>query len=695
MSGPGSKRIGCLSRLQKALIAALVVLILAALTAGVWFGDKAYKKSSERKLIREAQGYVSQKDWENASICLQRAFQINPKSIEGSRLLANVLDASGSPNALTWRIQVAELEPDNVTNHFLWAKTAIKANDFKSAQEALAGVGPAWQDTAEYHKISGALAWSLGRSAEAEQHYAEALRLEPNNQTNILNLETIRVSSTNQAVALAASAMLEQVVTNLDLGPIALQHLLAAAIGRNDLAKAVAYAKETVAEPISTFTDKITYLELLHLSKSNDYESWLATLKSEAVHSPIAVNDLGEWMAKTETPSVALAWLHGLPMEMQTNLPVPLVITDCQIALKDWAGLQAFTAQQKWGEVEYYRLAIAALAEHSLRDYIAAENDWSKALLLSENKLNRLSRLAGLTGAWGWRTEKTDVLHRITDEFPKEKWAANELMDQLYADGNTSGLEELLTKLHNIDPDDVRIETDLATILLLLRKDDTAALFTDRDFTNLPPLINKLKVPDDAVTTFLRDNLPKTTLEALTNYHASATSPDPMAVTLAQNFNEIMEGQPIYDTGRFAGITLRPQTRKLLARNPQEDELTGLNRRLLEDAYPQILSRGRIAKPDQADVMAAAAYQAQPKDPFCICAQAYALWLQAQSDEALKVLAGLKPEYLKIPSIAAYYGTIEAETGHMDIAKAYLDRAEKAPLLPEEKAMIQRAENDF
>jgi len=316
-------------------------------------------------------------------------------------------------------------------------------------------------------------------------------------------------------------------------------------------------------------------------------------------------------------------------------------------------------------------------------------------LLLSENQLPHLARLAKLTETWGWRTEETAVLHRITDEFPKETWAANQLMAQLYADGNTSGLEELLTKLHNNNLDDVRVENNLADILLLQRKDDTAALFIADDFTNLAPLISRLKQPADAVTAFLRNNLPGTTLQSLTNYQVAATSPDPLAVTLAQNFNEIMESQPLYDADRFAGVTLRPQTRKLLARNHSGDDLTKLNRLLLEDAYPQILARGRKAKRDRADDLAAAAYQAHPDDPFCICTQAYALLLQAQPDAALKVIAGLKPEYLKIPSIAAYYGAIEAASGHLDIARTNLERAENAPLLPEEREMVRRAEDQL
>jgi len=43
----------------------------------------------------------------------------------------------------------------------------------------------------------------------------------------------------------------------------------------------------------------------------------------------------------------------------------------------------------------------------------------------------------------------------------------------------------------------------------------------------------------------------------------------------------------IYDQERFSEVDLSPQTRGLLSRDPQGEELARLNRLLLEDAYPK------------------------------------------------------------------------------------------------------------
>ena len=544
----------------------IFLAVMAVVAAAGWFGRKAYKRAEEHRLIAQAREYESKKDWRNTNLCLQRVLQINPLSVTACQMIADLLEAGGSSAALSWRIQVAKLEPDNVTNHFVWAKTAIKSQNLKSAEEALAGIGEKYKTTAEYHKIEGALAWNQGHAAEAEKQYSEALRLESADQANVLNLETIRLTSTNQVVANAARLALEQTVTNAALRPVTLQHLLTAAVARHNLSQALGYAKEIVGNPSASFSDKINYLQLLREAKSDESAPWLASLKTAATHSAPDAFALGRWMATAEKPDTALRWLQGLSPAMQTNLPVPLIITDCQIAQKDWNGLLAFVSKQDWGEAEFYRSAIISLAQRSLGRSDSSAITWAKTLSLAAHRPDHLLRLAQVTEAWGWLPEKAEVLLKTTDLFPKEKWAVNELMAKLYTDGNTIGLQNLLSKIHNSDPSDVRIENNLANILLL-----------------------------------------------------------------------------------------------------------------------------RKSELDRANVMAKEVYDKSPNDPFFISTYAYSLLLQKKPDEAVKVLNNLKPEYLKIPSIAAYYGVIQAESGHKELARSYIAEAQTAKLLPEEKEMVRLA----
>jgi len=48
-------------------------------------------------------------------------------------------------------------------------------------------------------------------------------------------------------------------------------------------------------------------------------------------------------------------------------------------------------------------------------------------------------------------------------------------------------------------------------------------------------------------------------------------------------------------------------------------------------------------------------------------------------------MGNVKPEYLEIPSVSVYYGLVQAQSGQKAVAKAPLERAAAATLLPEEK----------
>ena len=206
------------------------------------------------------------------------------------------------------------------------------------------------------------------------------------------------------------------------------------------------------------------------------------------------------------------------------------------------------------------------MAQRSLGQNLASENSWRKAFTLAGKNATYLTQLAQVAETWGWIPERTQVLRQITSSYPKEKWALDQLMAQLYAEGKTVELKTLLSKSLNADPKDVRLKNNFANILLL-RKSDL----------------------------------------------------------------------------------------------------------------------------DQANVMAKEAYDTSPENPFFISTYAYSLLLQKKPSEALKVFENLKPEYLKIPSVAAYYGVVQAESGHKDIARKYIASAENAKLLPEEKEMLRLA----
>ena len=543
----------------------IFIAVMAAVAFAAWFGRKAYTKATEHRLVKEASHFLEKQDYRNAGLCLQRALQINSLDVEANKLTADLLEAEGAPAALNWRIRAAQLQTNNVEFRFAWAQTALKMNDLPSAVQALRGVDEKFRTTAQFHKLAGALAWNVHDVADAEKEYSAALQLEPTNQAVILNLATVRLVSTNQAEADKARLSLESIPTNSPLHLTALRYLATDAAARKSFDRAMAYSQEVINDPKATYGDKLTHLQILHQAGSPQFDSWQTTLEKDATRSPVHAYALGHWMQMEEAPMAALRWLQSLPHDTQTNQPVPLGITDCQIALKDWKGLLATVGKQDWSELDYYRLALESLAERHLDENLEAKTAWNRVWLLSSHRLDRLARLDQITTAWEWTPERVQVLQQIASEFPREKWAEEQLIALYYADGKTQSLADLLNKMYSADPTNIQVKNNLATVLLLLKSD-----------------------------------LPK------------------------------------------------------------------------------------------AHRLASEAYNSSTNNPFFACTYAYSLLLQSKPGEAAKILDTFKPEYLKNPSIAAYYGVIEAQAGHANAARDPLKLAETAKLLPEETALVRQ-----
>jgi cytochrome c-type biogenesis protein CcmH/NrfG len=84
-------------------------------------------------------------------------------------------------------------------------------------------------------------------------------------------------------------------------------------------------------------------------------------------------------------------------------------------------------------------------------------------------------------------------------------------------------------------------------------------------------------------------------------------------------------------------------------------------------------------------------YEKEPKNAAYASTYAFALYSQGETKQALKILNGLTDEQLHQPEVAAYYGVFLAAAGDQARALEFLDLAEKATLLPEEKTLVEKA----
>ena len=95
-------------------------------------------------------------------------------------------------------------------------------------------------------------------------------------------------------------------------------------------------------------------------------------------------------------------------------------------------------------------------------------------------------------------------------------------------------------------------------------------------------------------------------------------------------------------------------------------------------------------QPAKAHELARQAFLRATNNAAFASTYAYSLYLQGRVAEGIAIMDSLKPAQLEIPGVALYYGALQASNAPAK-AKKYLDLAEHAPLLPEEKALLVSA----
>lgn len=451
----------------------LILLVLLGLlgVGGAYAAYKGYKYVRQVRLVKQAKAHLEKAEDRKALLCLQRALRYNNRDVEAARLMAQLLEAGRSPAALVWRSRVVELSPDTRDDRMALVQTALLFRDYSSATNALEGMDEEGRKTAAYHNLAGMAFAAANQVALAEQHFAEAARLEPANAAPRLNLAVIHLQNTNAQVQTAARASLREISstsTNASLRSQALRELAGDALRHKDPKTALEVTQKLLQETNTVFRDKLLRLEVLQESKSPDFRPTLTAFQNEAAADPAKAYDLAMWQMANLSPADSLGWLLRLPEATRTNASVILATVQCQDVLKDWKGLETLIRDQTWGDLEFLRHAYLARAQRGQDLAAASKAEWELALKNSNNQLGALRQLLGLCAQWKWLSEAEEVLWNIVNRYPGEKWAVQVLTQALYAGGRTRPLMMLFNQELKRSPDNLSLKNNLALTALLL-----------------------------------------------------------------------------------------------------------------------------------------------------------------------------------------------------------------------------------
>jgi tetratricopeptide (TPR) repeat protein len=92
-----------------------------------------------------------------------------------------------------------------------------------------------------------------------------------------------------------------------------------------------------------------------------------------------------------------------------------------------------------------------------------------------------------------------------------------------------------------------------------------------------------------------------------------------------------------------------------------------------------------------AHELAERVYRSDTNNAGFVSTYAWSLHVQGKTTEALRVMEQIPAAQLAHPAIASYYGALLAVSGQGVKAREFLTRAEQAPILPEERALIAEA----
>ena len=534
---------------------------------GIWLAHPTYHAWKQNRFLTQAQAAFLKSDFTNAAFNARKTLDLNGANLEAVRLMAQIAEQYKSPQALAWRARVVELAPDEATNRLELARTALAFGNSPQADLALQGIKDSSRGTVDFHLLSALAAMARNNFSAAEAHCAEAVRLDPNNNSARFNLAVLQLQSTNTALHDAATTTLQQVSSDPAHRRDALRNLAAAARKKNDPALALTYSRPLLAESPVAFDDRLLHLLLLKESGSSEMSDYLASLETLAARDVKDLSILGSWLRGHQMSDEALHWLLNLPTTTQAKRAATELIAECYADQGGWTNVQSTLESGNWGDQEFIRLALLARAHRELNQKFGTHSDWQAAVNAAAGRLKALYVLLDMARAWHWADERDELAWRIIQEFPSERQVLAMLEKNYSATGNTPGLLKVYAALMKYD------------------------------------------------------------------------SPDAVA------------------KNNFAAISLL------------------LNRQLNE--------AGEIARDN---------FQLHPQDSVIVSTYAFSLHLQGKTGEGLKLLSQLKPDELRQPGVATYYGVLLAAAGQTNQALEHLDLAAQAPqLLPEEKTLITNA----
>lgn len=420
------------------VMVALVLLMAAGVYWEVRFGNPRRRQSEEAHYLSIARRQAGEGQMEQARFSAALVLKVNPANAEACSIVAQATEKANSPDALLWHRRAVQLAP-TIENRLNLADYLVQREAPPCAECGALLAGIPEQDRAglPFHLVSARRALRVGDVFEAEQHFRQAVALEPGRLLHQLNLANALLASGSAAKASEARALLDALGSGSVYGAHALRSLIQDALNRVDLEASLRYSQRLLARKDATLADRLTQVDIQQHLQDEEWRVRLAEVQKEAQADAVSVHRVAVWMIEHRQAEAVSAWIRHLSPALQRAQPVPQAVAMSYAQRGDWAGLERWIALEQWGQQECLRLLYLWRAQRAQNSTSAAEQTGAKVMQLASSKPELLALVGEVSRCWGWTSEAEAALWAIAKRFPEHAWALDQL-EKLYqerADG--------------------------------------------------------------------------------------------------------------------------------------------------------------------------------------------------------------------------------------------------------------------
>lgn len=447
-------------------VAGAAVALLLIVVFGT-YGSKLYTGWRESRLLKRATAMLEEKDFVAANRLARQVLERQGDSLPAFYILAEATEKQNSEETVSWRAQIARLQPDNIDSQLNLASAALRFGQIDLARKTLERVAPRTQDLAAFHIVAGWLARAEGNLAEQEQQFAIAVNKDPKNDLYKFNLAALQIHSPDPEKSARARDDLERLTQVQQFRTGALRALLTDAVDQNDLQSADRFAQQLQMSPEVSFGDYLLCLNFYRKLGAKKFEALLEKVKPVAARSSGDLGLLMDWMNENGLASEVAKWMDKLPAAATAKPPAAIAIAAAFAEQRNWSRLRRWTRSESWGQEDYLRLAYQGFAARQSRQSSAdAEFDtlWRAALHAAADQPDREIRLARLATKWNLPIESEELWSRLSRTPPSRREALDSLYRLYRANNDVKKLYDVLQRLHDASPSEIGIITNLARL---------------------------------------------------------------------------------------------------------------------------------------------------------------------------------------------------------------------------------------